>query len=68
MVGEAEKEENTQEAVFDIESELHSLVEKKMIPHQIADKLLVRLQEKSVSLTKDQFYILLSTKFPHQDL
>ena len=58
MVGEAEKEENTQEAVFDIESELHSLVEKKMIPHQIADKLLVRLQEKSVALTKDQFYIL----------
>ncbi|RLF58586.1 MAG: hypothetical protein DRN27_05020 [Thermoplasmata archaeon] len=58
MVGEAEKEENTQKTVFDIESELHSLVEKRMIPHQIANKLLARLLEKNISLSKDQFYTL----------
>ncbi len=58
MVGEEVKEENTHAIKFDMISELHSIVETKMIPQQIADKLLERLQEKNVSLSKNQLYTL----------
>lgn len=58
MVGEEVKEENTHAIEFDIVSELRSLVETKIIPQQIADKLLKRLQENNVSLSKNQLYTL----------
>ena len=60
MVGEEEIEENTQSVEFDMERELQSLVESKMVPQQIADKLLVKLQENNLSLTKDQLYTLIN--------
>ena len=60
MVGEEEKEENTHTSDFNMKSELQSLVKSKMIPQQIADKLLTKLQEKNITLTKDQLYILIN--------
>ena len=60
MVGEEEIEENTQSVEFNMEHELQSLVESKMIHQQIADKLLEKLQENNLSLTKNQLYTLIN--------
>jgi len=43
---------------FDIDSELSTLVEKKVIPSRIAEKLGQKLKEKNVKITKDQLNIL----------
>jgi len=44
---------------FDIDSELSALVEKKVIPSRIAEKLGQKLKEKNVKITKDQLNTLI---------
>jgi archaellum component FlaD/FlaE len=43
---------------FDLKSELSNLVEKKIITSKIANKLEIKLKEKNVKLTKNQFHAL----------
>lgn len=44
---------------FDIDSELSALVEKKVIPSRIAEKLGQKLKEKNIKITKEQLNILI---------
>jgi len=58
-MGDSEEEnKKTISEEFDIDSELSALVEKKVIPSRIAEKLGQKLKEKNVKITKDQLNVL----------
>jgi len=60
-MGDSEEEEKkTISEEFDIDSELSALVEKKVIPSRIAEKLGQKLKEKNVKITKDQLNVLVN--------
>ena len=58
-MAEEEREEITKNTNdFDLESELNILVENKILPKVIADKLVKKIQEKNINITKEQLMLL----------
>lgn len=58
-----EKKEDSKEKTskgFDYKKELSSLVEKKVIPSRVADKLNQKIKEKNVDLTKKQLHMIVN--------
>ena len=53
-MGDSEEERMKKIEDFDIDSELSALVERKVIPSRIAEKLGQKLKERNVKLTKEQ--------------
>jgi flagellar protein FlaD len=57
----AENEGDSKDTVsgeFDVAAELSTLVEQQLLPAKIAERLLVKLNEKQVSITKEQLQML----------
>jgi flagellar protein FlaD len=57
-----ESEENRKKSIlntFNLKTELSTLVEKKVIPSKIAEKLQQKLEEKNIKLDEQQLYILI---------
>ena len=48
------------EAEYDMDRELSTLVEKKIIPSKLAEKLSTKLKQKNIKLTKSQLYLLVN--------
>ena len=55
-----DSEINMNNADFDIQTELSSLVAKKAIPKKIADRLGQRLIQKNIKITKEQLHLLVN--------
>ena len=58
-MGDSEEDsKNKSSEDFDIKVELSTLVEKKQIPLNIANRLEKKLNEKSIKITKEQLYVI----------